>query len=206
MMFGEVKEAFSENRLAIYISVAILFICLILGYLLEPHLYSYLNPVVEDLTQKVETGVIRLTFFDIFMNNLSVIVRMFLFGLVFCISAVVLAFNGFFVGYYVGTSDNLLQVLLYIIPHGIFEFSSCILACAASFVLFNFLYRFLKAFMKDENESVMEGLKNSFGISFIKLKQALILFGISVILMAIAGVIEAYLTIPIAEFFISILS
>lgn len=205
-MFGEVKEAFSENRLAIYISVAILFICLILGYLLEPHLYSYLNPVVEDLTQKVETGVIRLTFFDIFMNNLSVIVRMFLFGLVFCISAVVLAFNGFFVGYYVGTSDNLLQVLLYIIPHGIFEFSSCILACAASFVLFNFLYRFLKAFMKDENESVMEGLKNSFGISFIKLKQALILFGISVILMAIAGVIEAYLTIPIAEFFISILS
>lgn len=205
-MLNELKLAFTENKLAIYVSIAILFVSLILGYYLEPYLYSYLNPVVEDLTQKVQSGVIQITFKDIFLNNFSVIVRMFIFGVVFCISALVLAFNGFFVGYYIGTSDNLVEVLMYIIPHGIFEFSSCILACAASFVLFVFLFRFLKAFIKDENKSIMEGLRNSFDANYIKLKQALILFGISVILMMIAGVIEAYLTIPIAKYLLSIIS
>ena len=65
--YREVKLAFLENKLAIYISIFILIFSLILGYILEPYLYSYFNPVVDDLSQKVETGVIRLTFFDIFI-------------------------------------------------------------------------------------------------------------------------------------------
>lgn len=205
-MLSEIKSAFSENKFAIYISIAILFISLILGYLLEPNLYSYLNPVVEDLTKKVQSGVIKLTFTDIFLNNLNVIFKMFLFGLVFCASALLLAFNGFFVGYYIGTSSNIVQVIMYIVPHGIFEFSSCILACSASFVLFNFMFNFLKVFVKIEEYSIIESLKYSFNLNKVKLKQAVILFGVSVILMAIAGFIEAYLTIPIAEFLFSIIS
>ena len=131
---------------------------------------------------------------------------MFLFGLVFCASALLLAFNGFFVGYYIGTSSNIVQVIMYIVPHGIFEFSSCILACSASFVLFNFMFNFLKVFVKIEEYSIIESLKYSFNLNKVKLKQAVILFGVSVILMAIAGFIEAYLTIPIAEFLFSIIS
>ena len=204
-MFSEIKLAFRENKRAIYISIAIMLISLILGYVLKSYVYDYLNPVVDELTQKVKTGVIKVTFTDIFYNNLNVILMMFLLGVVFCISALILAFNGFFVGYYVGISDNLVQVLLYIIPHGIFEFSSCILACAASFVLFNCLYNFLKTFIRDEDESIINGLKNSFSLVYVKLEQALILFGVSVILMVIAGVIEAYLTIPIAQYLISVL-
>lgn len=206
MIIDEIKIAFNENKLAIYSSIAILFVSLILGYVFEPSLYHYFNPVVEDITQKVQSGTIRLTFNDIFFNNLQIIFRMFLYGLILCSSALVLAFNGFFVGYYVGTSDNILQVLLYIIPHGIFEFSSCILACASGFVLFNFLYKFLKVLLEQETNSIKEMLFNSVEESFDKLKQALIIFGISIILMIIAGIFETYLTIPIAEYVISILS
>ena len=108
----EVKKAFVENKFAIIASAIILFISLILGYLLEPYLYSYFNPVVEDLTEKVQTGVIQLTFQDIFLNNIMIVLQMFIFGLLFCFSALILAFNGFFVGYYTATSPNLLQVLL----------------------------------------------------------------------------------------------
>ncbi len=205
-MIDEIKLAFKENKLAIYISIAILFISLILGYFLESYLHSYLNPVVEDLTHKVQTGVIKVTFQDIFLNNLKVIFQMFVYGVAFCISTLVLAFNGFFVGYYIGTAPNLLQVILYIVPHGIFEFSSCILACASSIVLFNFLFKFLKTFIKEENESIVETLKISFDAHYIKLKQALIIFCVAVILMVIAGFIEAYLTIPIAEYLFSVLS
>lgn len=205
-MIDEVKSAFSENRLAILSSVAILFISLILGYILEPNLYAYLNPLVEDLTQKVQTGVIKLTFADIFLNNIKIVFQMFIYGMAFCFSALILAFNGFFVGYYVASADNLLYTVLLIVPHGIFEFSSCILACSSGLVLFNFIYRFLKALWREENSSVKLSLSNSFNASSDKLKQAVILLIIASILMAIAGFIEVYLTLPIAKSIISILA
>lgn len=200
MMLDEIKSAFSENKLAVYISIAILFISLILGYVLEPYLYGFLNPVVEDLTQKVQTGVIKLTFLSIFSNNIRIVLSMFLFGLILCFSTVILAFNGFFVGYYVATTDDLIKALALIIPHGIFEFSSCIVACTSGIVLFNFLFKFLKTLLAQENTSIKESLSISFEMSFDKLKQAIILLIIASILMAIAGFVEAYLTLPIAEF------
>lgn len=206
MMINEVKRAFSENKWAIVSSMAILFISLILGYVLEPNLYAYLNPVVEEFTQKVESGVIQLTFGDIFFNNLKIIIQMFVYGIIFCFSAFILAFNGFFVGYYVATADNLFYMLLLIIPHGIFEFSSCILACAAGFVLFSFLYKFLKTFWHYENSSASKSFSFAFAENVDKLKQAFIIFVIAVILMVIAGFVEVYLTIPIANWILSILS
>ena len=203
-MISEVKIAFSENKWPIIISTVILLVSLVLGYFLEPHLYSYFNPIVDDLTQKVQSGVIKLTFHDIFLNNLRVILMMFIFGIGCCISVLVLAFNGFFVGYYVATDGNLLAVLMYIIPHGIFEFSSCILACASGIVLFNFIYKFLKAALNQDEGSISQRVSNSFDESYIKLKQALIIFAVSLILMVIAGFVEVYLTVPIANYVLSI--
>ncbi|WP_296879804.1 stage II sporulation protein M [uncultured Methanobrevibacter sp.] len=200
----EVKKAFVENKFAIIASTIILFISLILGYLLEPYLYSYFNPVVEDLTEKVQTGVIQLTFQDIFLNNIMIVLQMFIFGLLFCFSALILAFNGFFVGYYTATSPNLLQVLLLTIPHGIFEFSSCILACASGFVLFNFIYRLVKTFLKEKEGKFFDRLIYSYDKNFDKLLQAFILLALASVLMIIAGIIEAYITLPLAEFLFSL--
>ncbi|WP_296784947.1 stage II sporulation protein M [Methanobrevibacter sp.] len=199
MILEEVKSAFRENKLAVYASVAILFISLLLGYFLEPYLYSYFNPVVEDLTHQVQQGTIKLTFQSIFLNNIRIVIAMFLFGVTCFISAVILGFNGFFAGYYVATTDDLFQSLLLIVPHGIFEFSSCILACASGFVLFNFVFKFLKTLYGQDNGPVKELLRISFDESVVKLKQAIILFVIASILMAIAGFVETYLTLPIAE-------
>ena len=204
MMFKEVKRAFIENKIAIFVSIAIMIISMVSGYFLEPYLHSYLNPVVEDLTQKVQTGVITLTFQSIFLNNIRIVISMFIYGLIFCFSAVILGFNGFFVGYYVATTDDFVKALLLIMPHGIFEFSSCIIACASGFVLFNFVVKFLKTLLKRENGSIWNNLSTSFSESFDKLKQAFILFLIASILMAIAGFFEAYLTLPIAEFIYSL--
>lgn len=204
-MINEVKSAFSENKLAIYVSIAILLISLVLGYILKPYLFTYLNPVVEDLTQKVQSGVIKLTFIDLFFNNIQIVFQMFIYGLIFCFSVFILAFNGFFAGYYVANSDDILVTVLLIIPHGIFEFSSCILACASGLVLFNFMYRFLKEILNQESQSAKEILANSFNACSTKLKQAIILLVIASILMAIAGVIEAYLTLPIAKLILQFL-
>ena len=203
-MLNEIKRAFVENKAAILVSIGILAISLILGYCLEGYLYNYLNPVVEDLTQKVQSGVLKITFQDIFLNNLRIICQMFIFGILFCFSALILAFNGFFVGYYVASANDFFTVLMYIVPHGIFELPSCALACAAGFVLFNFIYKFIKSLINEATDSISEKLRNSYDESHDKLRQAIILFIISVILMVIAGIIEAYFTIPIAQFIFSI--
>ena len=198
--YNEIKVAFLENKLAILISFFILFFSLILGYLLAPYLYSYLNPVVDDLTQKVQTGVIQLTFTDIFLNNVWIIIQMFIYGLFLCVSVLILAYNGFFVGYYVAINDNVYKVLAMLIPHGIFELTSCILACSSGLVLFNFLFRFLyKSYLKEDLT-----LRKSFNKNLYKLKQALTIFLVSVVLMVIAGFVEAYLTIPIAYFLLGV--
>jgi len=197
--------AFTENRTAIVASVLILFISLILGYVFEPYLQSYLHPVVDDLTNKVQTGVIKLTFMDIFTNNIMIVLRMFIFGIFFCFSALILSFNGFFVGYYVAIQDNFLRVFLYLVPHGIFEFSSCILACASGFVLFHFVFRFIKSFIFKTGLGFVERFEQSFDDNFDKLKQAFILLLIASVLMMAAGVIEAYITLPLAEYLLSVL-
>ena len=203
-MLNEIKLAFIENKIAIYSSIIILIGTLIAGYLLHPFLESFFNPVVDKLTQDVKTGVITLTFKTIFTNNILIVFRMFIFGIICCISGVILAYNGFFVGYYIANSQNLFRVLMYIIPHGIFEFSSCIIATASGFVLFNFLVKFLYNIAKSENSSFKEKIICSIEKNYDKLKQSLILLGVAVILMAIAGVIEVYLTVPIARFVLSI--
>ena len=205
-MIDEIKLAFSENKLAIYVAIAVFFISMILGYIFEPNLYAYFNPVVEELTQKVQSGVVKLTFTDIFFNNIKIVFSMFLYGLVFCFSIAILAFNGFFTGYYLASTDNLLYTLLLIIPHGIFEFSSCILACASGLVLFQFLYGFLKSIWRQESQSAKLILLNSFNENSTRLKQAIIILIIASVLMAIAGFVETYLTIPIAKAIISVLS
>ena len=211
---NEIKSAFLENKTAVYISIILLLGTLIAGYVLQPYLQSIFDPVVDKLTEDVKNGVITLTFQTIFTNNILIVFRMFVLGIFFCFSGVILAYNGFFVGYYIASSQNLFRVLLYIIPHGIFEFSSCI-ATASGFVLFHFLFRLVYNIAKPDfdyieledkfyNLTFKDKLVYSLEKNYDKLKQSLVLLGVAVILMAIAGVIEVYLTVPIANFILSI--
>ena len=211
---NEIKSAFLENKTAVYISIILLLGTLIAGYVLQPYLQSIFDPVVDKLTEDVKNGVITLTFQTIFTNNILIVFRMFVLGIFFCFSGVILAYNGFFVGYYIASSQNLFRVLLYIIPHRIFEFS-CIIATASGFVLFHFLFRLVYNIAKPDfdyieledkfyNLTFKDKLVYSLEKNYDKLKQSLVLLGVAVILMAIAGVIEVYLTVPIANFILSI--
>jgi uncharacterized membrane protein SpoIIM required for sporulation len=198
-MLDEVKEAFSENRIAILAATAILLVSFVLGYILEPNIHGLMNPFLDEFVRKIKEGVITLTFQSIFLNNIKVVLLMFIMGPLLCFSAIILAFNGFFVGYFVATTDNLAYTMLLIVPHGIFEFSSCIIACASGFVLLHFIVRFIRTLLKHKDGSIGERLSLSYGESYIKLKQALILLVVSSVLMVIAGFVEVYLTIHIAD-------
>lgn len=200
----EIKLAFTENKLAISVAVAILLISLLAGYFLEPYLNDYLNPVVDNLSEQVHSGNIQLTFQSIFSNNIRIVFIMFIMGIFCCFSAVILAFNGLFIGYFTAIQDDLFATLLMLVPHGIFELPACVIACASGFVLFNFILRFFKTFIKQEDGSFSTQLYSSYVDNFDKLKQAILLLLVAAVLMVIAGVVEVYLTGPIAKYIISV--
>ena len=202
----ELKSAFVENKNLIIFSALILFISIILGYVLEPYLYSYFNPIVEEFTEKIQSGVIQLTFHDIFINNILVDLRMFIFGLFFCSSALILAFNGFFTGYYVATVPDLAFTLILIIPHGIFEFPSCILACASGFILFKFAYNMIKTFMNEKELKIIQRFAYAYSENFDILLHAFIILAVASLLMIIAGLVECYVTLPLGTYLMSVLS
>lgn len=206
MMLEQIKLAFTENKTAVIVSAAILFASLLLGYLLEPYLHGILNPVVEQLEEGVRTGAIKVTFISIFSNNIRIVFLMFLMGFILCFSAIILSFNGFFVGYFIAIYDDWLKVLLYILPHGIFELPSIAIACASGFVAFQFLVKFLKTLWAQEDNPIKDRLVISFRENSVKLEQAIILLMVASLLMAIAGFVESYLTIPIADYLLSVLS
>lgn len=200
----EVITALSENNWIIIASALILFYSIIMGYVFEPYLHELLNPVVADLTYKVETGIIQLTFHDLFLNNIMIVFRMFIYGIFFCFSVIILAFNGFFTGYYVAVRGNLIHSIVFIVPHGIFEFSSCILACSSGMVLFRFVYRFIRHITDRRESSLVNRIRDAVYNDFVFLKQALIILAVASILMAIAGVIEAYVTLPLGNYLLSL--
>ena len=202
----ELKASFVENKNLIIFSTLILFISLVLGYVLEPYLYSYFNPLVEDFTNKIQTGVIQLTFHDIFINNILIDLRMFIFGLFFCSSALILAFNGFFTGYYVATVPNMAFALILIIPHGIFEFPSCILACASGFVLFKFACNLIKTFINEKEMKFISRIVYAYSENFNILLHAFIILAVASVLMIIAGIVECYITLPLGNYLMSVLS
>ena len=202
----EISDAFYQNDLAIVASILILGISLILGFYFEPFAHSFLDPVVNELEHQIQSGVLQLTFHDIFLNNIRIIFLMYILGIFCCISSVILAFNGFFTSYFVATVPDFLYSVLLIVPHGIFEFASCILGCAAGFVLFNFIYKFIKELMTHEYCSAKYTVMYAFGESYDKLKQSLILLAVAVVLMIIAGIVEVYLTVPIANYIFQLIA
>ena len=121
---NEIKSAFLENKTAVYISIILLLGTLIAGYVLQPYLQSIFDPVVDKLTEDVKNGVITLTFQTIFTNNILIVFRMFVLGIFFCFSGVILAYNGFFIHY---TSRDFRIFIMYN--------SYCIRICAVPFFI-----------------------------------------------------------------------
>lgn len=195
--FNEIKKAFIKNKNVLLLAFLIFIIPFLIGFLFKPYFYNIFEPIYNHLSQQLKEGVIEFSFAGIFLNNLAVLCRTFILGAIFGISAILLLYNALSSGYFLG-GEQIFRKLLLVIPHGIFEFSSLIIGTAAGFLLFKFLYNFIKA-------NPLKGFYDAFDKNFEIIYHSLILFGVAVVLMVIAGFIEVYLTILIALFVLSLL-
>ncbi|KZX16987.1 stage II sporulation protein M [Methanobrevibacter filiformis] len=205
-LLNEIRLAFVENKFILLFATLIFVIPMFLGYYFHDAFSSFLDPMINSFKDQVTSGEIKLETGGIFLNNVKVALSLYYLAIFLGIFAIaLLAYNGLFIGYY-ASGSNLLSFSILVLPHGILELPGIIIAGAAGFTLLIFCILFIKDiilnFMNSTDNSInniIELIKNSYNKNFRKLVQSFILLAVSVLMILIAAVIEANLTLSIAK-------
>ena len=143
---------------------------------------------------------------ELFIHNASGGIMTYLASIFFAIPAIVMIiYNGVSLGA-VGQLFNTIMpnggafYIAYLIPHGIFEITSTVIQSACGIMLFLFIYRFIKAILSSESN----GVSDAFEKTKKPLVQSIVLMVFSIILLLIAAPIEAYVSVPLAEFIVGV--
>jgi stage II sporulation protein M len=195
---------YQRNKKLLMVSLSIYFLSVFAGIILaifaSGPVNNYLTALVKTDRQFLsEKGFNTLT---IFSHNLFSLFLTFIGGITGVITVIFIAINGFVYGAFLGyVSSNPtigghvssvgsltpLKFIVYTVPHGIFEISGFIIAGAAGLRLTSVLIDIIR---KDEESSYY----------YSHIKDALVLFGIAVVLIFIAAIIETNVTIHIGNF------
>lgn len=202
---GYLSSLYNHNEIFILVSAGLFITSLIAGYFLSGFLDQILGVVLNDLKRRVSEGELELNTLNIFFNNLKIAFFIYAGGLFVGIGTVFyLVTNGLFIGY-AGSKFPFWDFIVFTIPHGIIEVLGIIIAGAAGFRLAITLINILDGALHIRREiplqSQLEYILKSNMDSF---KESLALFLIAVVLILIAAVIEANITISWGRYIQSI--
>lgn len=185
-------DLYKRNRDHLIISILIFLGSFSIGYLLAGFLDILLAPLMREFKKSViEEGI---TIISIFSHNLQAILLLYLGGLSLSIfTGLFLALNGLFMGYF-ATKVPLVDFILLVAPHGMFEIPGIIIAGVAGFRLSSFIIHFIGDLIRGPG-SFTQKLKKSSYNNIREFKDSLLLFIIAVILILIAAIIEAEFTL-----------
>jgi stage II sporulation protein M len=135
-----------------------------------------LQQLIESFGGLAEMGVVYLGVFIFLNNSLKIFLFIYL-GLLFAIPTLIfLVINGWTLGWVIAVSG--FDSLLYIIPHGVFEFTALFIGTSLGIKLGVLSYKKIKT--KNDDKKIKESLRDSFKI-----------FGLVIVpLLAVAAVVE----------------
>lgn len=192
------KGVYKRNKKLLILSAIIFFASLFIGVLMGYFLPNAIGNFVINTAHQISQ--VKITTVSIFMNNVKVALMIYIGGLIGIIPAVLLFYNGFIIGSFLGylmhgitinhSNLNLVDILSYLLPHGIFEIPAFIIAGAGGF-------RFTSIIIDLVNSLRGKPYVNN---DYQKFKDSLALLVIAVVLLVIAAIIEANFTIPIGNY------
>ncbi|BDH79516.1 MAG TPA: stage II sporulation protein M [Methanothermobacter sp.] len=187
-----IKDLYKENKNYLIIATIIFLGSFSIGYLLAGFLDILLAPLMREFKKSViEEGI---SIFSIFSHNLQAILLLYLGGLSLSIfTSLSLALNGLFMGYF-ATKVPVVDFILLVAPHGIFEIPGLIIASAGGFRLSSFIIHFIGDLIRGSG-SFTRKLKKSFNDNITEFRDSLLIFLIAVILILIAAIVEAEFTL-----------
>ena len=185
-------DLYKRNKDYLIISILIFLGSFSIGYLLAGFLDILLAPLMREFKKSViEEGI---TIISIFSHNLQAILLLYLGGLSLSIfTGLFLALNGLFMGYF-ATKVPLVDFILLVAPHGMFEIPGIIIAGVAGFRLSSFIIHFIGDLIRGPG-AFTQKLKKSYDNNIREFKDSLLLFLTAVILILIAAIIEAEFTL-----------
>ncbi len=166
-----------KNKIYFLIVLGIFIFSVILGMFFPVFLVNYITELVKKLAEETSGLNFLQLFFFILKNNLITAFFGLIFGIVFGLFPVSLAFlNGYVLGFISGKVANIagFSSLIRLLPHGVFEIPALVLSLGLGLKLGMFL------FVKNKRKQLKYDLENSLRVFLF----------IILPLLLIAGVIE----------------
>lgn len=187
---NEIKEAFVENKKIFAILFVIFIFGFIIGVIIADDIASILMPALEKLANEIPSSIDA---FNIMLHNEITALCVFFGSIIFGIYAIIAMFTnglvmGFMAGYTIKSTYTLIIYIVLIVPHGIIEIPAFFCSCTSGILLFLFIYRVIKDIVGKKT------LKESYINNKKTIKHAVILLLISLVLFAIAALIEGFIT------------
>lgn len=194
---------YQRNKLVLAISAGIFLSFLCLGILFGYFSSNFVENILKKYLKLLRGTIVEITTFSIFLKNLQAILIMFFGGIIIIVPAIVLSFNGFFLGAFFGyvmhgsinTSSGVFttwHLIAFTMPHGIFELPALVIAGAAGFRISTLIIGLIK------NIIIKKPVKEQYW----KFKDSVVLLAIAIVLLIIAAIIEANFT-PIIAYYLT---
>jgi stage II sporulation protein M len=203
---GFFVDLYNRNKLFLMISLAIFFVSVLIGAI-GPFFSDSFNQFMTKLminyfsvvhnhkftTLAVFLNNSNLAFFYIYLGGISG-------GIITTIEIAIVGalYNGFILVKYP-------RIIIYILPHGIFEISAYIIAAAAGYkLLFTIISVITDLLYLKRNTSIIEHFNRILNLNYLKFRDSLTLFGIAVALLVVAAIIEVNISHTLANYIYSL--
>ena len=201
-------DSLKENKKMILAFYAIFFISFILSAALVG---GHMENVIDDTPDSAggsKDGNVTAT--ELFIHNELGGIEVYIASILFGIPAIIaIIYNGVSLGLTGALLSHFMpkgwiQYIIYLIPHGIFEFTAMVIQSVAGILLFLFIVDFLKGLIRSEKNGFKEKVIFSYEENNKRFIQSLVLMIFCTILLLIAAPIEAYVSIPLSNFILGV--
>ena len=201
-------DSLKENKKMILAFYAIFFISFILSAALAG---GHMENVIDDTPDSAggsKDGNVTAT--ELFLHNELGGIGAYIASILFGIPAIIaIIYNGVSLGLTGALLSHFMpkgwiQYIIYLIPHGIFEFTAMVIQSVAGILLFLFIVDFLKGLIRSEKNGFKEKVIFSYEENNKRFIQSLVLMIFGTILLLIAAPIEAYVSIPLSNFILGV--
>ena len=201
-------DSLKENKKMILVFYAIFFVSFILSAaLVGGHMENVMDDTPDSAGGSKDGNV---TATELFLHNELGGIEVYIASILFGIPAIiVIIYNGVSLGLTGALLSHFMpkgwiQYIIYLIPHGIFEFTAMVIQSVAGILLFLFIVDFLKGLIRSEKNGFKEKVIFSYEENKKRFIQSLVLMIFGTILLLIAAPIEAYVSIPLSNFILGV--
>ena len=204
----EIKNIYNKNKKLLLFVIILFILSLVIGYI--GLLDFYMDLLYNSFNKEVSSGNIQLNTISVLTHNLFSVLVTYCLGIFFGLGSLFsLIQNGAFIGYFAAqstSSGKLLDFILLILPHGIFEFLGLFIVVVAGLRLGHFIIRMCDGFINGiASANLKVNLEYNFNHYKSEIIESLKLLLISVILFSIAAVIEVNFTVNFYNFIMTLI-